>query len=785
MPLPEPEETAVTAQRAAVIRQAMQMAAAQPSAAPKTWLARLLTGRQGNHTTVWRATAVAMTLLLLLAAGLFFRNRPAAPVTNIEAEPAADTETAAADNADGPSLLDRLFGRSEGVEEEDIAASPEPAETAAAVAAAPESDLGFTTFLPIMTDPLQISPQTAVLGDLRGVVSVQGSDGSWIDVNTIHSLNVGDRVQTGPFSGATLTFYDGSQAQIGPDSELSIDQLNALRPEAGNRTVVLTQWRGDSTHEVQFRNDNGSRYEVKSPSGTGIARGTTFKVLVLPDLTSRYTVLKGRVDVISVNVTVSVLAGQLSTILAGTPPATPVFQVNGQGEVTEIGETWTVGGQTFATYEQTVIVGNPQVGDWVSVSGHLLPDGTRVADLIRLLRRLPQNEFNLTAPVTEIDESAWIIGGQTVVVDADTAVDPAIELGDLVRVAGIIQADGTLLAQHIQQLDQDAELPFEFTGIVQTIADDAWLISGLAVQVNGRTEIKEDPEVGDVVQVEGYILLDGTWLAEEIRGRDDDENQSNFEFSGTVESTEPWRVAGILLTTDDWTEIEADIAIGDQVLVVGDILPDGTWLATEIKLLIEEADATILHFVGTVLSIDPWLVNDLSLLVTDESVIAPGIVVGDLVQVVARLLPDGTWEILQIRPLLPPTTGCFTVYGLVTAVTANQIVLANWPALSLTEDIQIDGSPVANSIISFQICTNGDNNVIIIIVVIQQVVIVTPGNDGNDGGGNNGNGQGTICHNGQQTLTLPQPAINAHLGHGDTLGACSSGGGHDDDDDDD
>ena len=30
----------------------------------------------------------------------------------------------------------------------------------------------------------------------------------------------------------------------------------------------------------------------------------------------------------------------------------------------------------------------------------------------------------------------------------------------------------------------------------------------------------------------------------------------------------------------------------------------------------------------------------------------------------------------------------------------------------------------------------------------------------------------TLCHKGQ-TLELPEPAVQAHLGHGDTLGACN------------
>jgi hypothetical protein len=51
------------------------------------------------------------------------------------------------------------------------------------------------------------------------------------------------------------------------------------------------------------------------------------------------------------------------------------------------------------------------------------------------------------------------------------------------------------------------------------------------------------------------------------------------------------------------------------------------------------------------------------------------------------------------------------------------------------------------------------------------------GNGGNGGGNGNGGGQVTICHKpgtpAQRTMTVPQSALQAHLNHGDTLGACS------------
>ena len=47
------------------------------------------------------------------------------------------------------------------------------------------------------------------------------------------------------------------------------------------------------------------------------------------------------------------------------------------------------------------------------------------------------------------------------------------------------------------------------------------------------------------------------------------------------------------------------------------------------------------------------------------------------------------------------------------------------------------------------------------------------------GGNGNGNGKGqekvTICHKGK-TITVAEPALPAHLNHGDTVGPCPYGG---------
>jgi hypothetical protein len=54
-------------------------------------------------------------------------------------------------------------------------------------------------------------------------------------------------------------------------------------------------------------------------------------------------------------------------------------------------------------------------------------------------------------------------------------------------------------------------------------------------------------------------------------------------------------------------------------------------------------------------------------------------------------------------------------------------------------------------------------------VVISLGIVILPSNQSGAGPGEK---KITICHKGQ-TLELPEPAIQVHLNHGDTLGPCN------------
>jgi hypothetical protein len=152
-----------------------------------------------------------------------------------------------------------------------------------------------------------------------------------------------------------------------------------------------------------------------------------------------------------------------------------------------------------------------------------------------------------------------------------------------------------------------------------------------------------------------------------------------------------------------------------------------------------------------------------------------------IVRVEILLLPDGTWETLRISPMgdFTETPGCATVIATVLSVNGNEIQFLGWPTtVTLEEDTQIenddegDGETVsADQVVLAVVCVS-DNSQIVII----QIIVLNVNNDEGDGGTTVNEEKVLICHKpdkkGGHTLLIPQPAVPAHLGHGDKLGPC-------------
>ena len=632
--------------------------------------------------------------------------------------------------------------------------------------------------------PIIVPPNAVVLHRVQGIVEMQTAAGTWVPAEVQPFVREGERIRTGALSGVEMAFYDGSVVRMGAETQITVDRLEP--GPGGARVIELTQWLGESDHDVVGARGAYGSYVVRTPSGVGTAVGTAFQVRVTPALATLFSVDEGAVRVSNAGVSVVAIAGQVTLSHVAEAPERPVFRVRGEGQVTETGRVWRIAGQAFATHAETVLVGDPRVGDWVSVEGHVDGRGTRYADRIVLLRRSPVERFSLVAQVGAIAEDAWTIGGQRVVITPETDIEDGLEVGDLVCVEGTIQEDGTLVAAHIlHRGDAATGGAFSYVGVVQGMSKEVWLISDVPVAVNEATLADEDLLPGSVVLARGDVLDDGTWLARSIRRIRTQERA--FELVGEVEHVDPWTVAGIELETRLYTVIDEGIGEDDQARVRGIILSNGTWVAETIKW--DDQDGPAFAFVGTVEQTDPtWRVRGVELVVHDGTEIDEGVDVGSLVRVEGTVSAEEGWVADRIAAMREAQggAGCIRQYSVVTNVNDEQFVLLNGVTLPRGGVTVEKGTLERGAVVEAWVCTDGTGMVYVVSITVVGHVDVdtlekptiepwpTPRSETTEDGDEET--KVTLCHNpgpNQQTIEVAGEAwVNAHLAHGDYLGPC-------------
>lgn len=303
---------------------------------------------------------------------------------------------------------------------------------------------------------------------------------------------------------------------------------------------------------------------------------------------------------------------------------------------------------------------------------------------------------------------------------------------------------------------------------------------------------------------QGILQLDNGVV--EVQNEDGDweplAGESTFELVGNLDGLDPLQVAGRTLQTNDSTQIADGLDVGDLVHVRGAVLEDDTWLAYSVEPAEEETNQTI-TIIGRVTSTDPWVVNDINLNVTGDTVITGDIKLGTLVKVEILLLEDGTWEVLSISPLgdLTPSNDCVNVIATVVTVNGSQVQFLGWPTpltVDTTQKIDDDNNSNENDNdanndndddendndedddltglrpgqqVLAVICPSDDGQLMIV-----QITVLDEDDDDADAGGGE---KVLVCHKpdkkGGHTISIASPAVPAHLAHGDRLGACPSG----------
>jgi hypothetical protein len=246
-----------------------------------------------------------------------------------------------------------------------------------------------------------------------------------------------------------------------------------------------------------------------------------------------------------------------------------------EGTVESIGAgSWTISGQQVAVGPATTLSIGLRLGDRVLALIDVEHGGAGMARAILYLgpgsptpeaAQSGRGEWEFEGLVQARGSGAWIVAGQTLLITTETRLDGSLQVGDLARVKAETSPDGRLLALRIVRTDgkgedgggdetgesgtpssgsgegQTTETPEgdsegsggsgsessdsdgsepsgeqqSFTAEVTTIAGSVWTIGGRQVVVNGETELKDDPGLGDQVKVEAQFI-DGLWVAERI-----------------------------------------------------------------------------------------------------------------------------------------------------------------------------------------------------------------------------------------------------------------------------
>jgi hypothetical protein len=556
------------------------------------------------------------------------------------------------------------------------------------------------------TDPARVQ-------ETQGIIEVQAKDGSWQPVKDKARLAPGSRVRTGMLSNAVLKLQDGTIVRLGSSTEITLDQMDRFL--LGVRIVRITQWHGETNHEVQSNTKNNSLYEVRTPTSTVTAKGTAFSVQTQAGLLTRISVTEGLVDVTGAQETVSLEAGQTSSVAANQPPSEPALLVSGEGPLLRVSESlWTVAGESITIDPTTEVIGNPQIGNLVSFEGRQLADGTVLAEHLTVLMPPQPGTFTLAGELENIASTGLVLEGKFVAIDPQTVVSTDVENGEAIVTSGVILADGSWLATSVYSATSGQ--PIQFTGVVQSSQGNTWLISGSEIIIDENTVVHPNILTGDVVQVAGWIQKNGDWLAGSIQPAP--ATISRFDFMGTVDRLDPWVISGKAIQTRPWTLIDSTIQEDDLVHVQGPVLEDGTWVAASIVSANETPEDVSLQFTGIVNSTDPWVIGGIQLVVDGDTQFSGQITTGALVRVRATLQPDGVWHADEILLIVPDSAGCVTFAAVVTDMDGDQISLSNGMTINLNEVNEIDGTIEIESVVLVTRCLASDGTVTIPLIQV-------------------------------------------------------------------
>jgi hypothetical protein len=173
---------------------------------------------------------------------------------------------------------------------------------------------------PVPATSLQSPSESTMVSTVSGEVMVMKvGTNTWSQVSPGTALCPGDRIKTGPSSNAVITFFEGSTIELAADTEVGVAELGVAEG-TGSTAIKLRQQIGKTTSRVKKLVDPASSYEIETPDGAAVVRGSLGDVIVTEGNSTTIINRQGQWSAIVDGVEIPIPQGYQLTFVHGQLP---------------------------------------------------------------------------------------------------------------------------------------------------------------------------------------------------------------------------------------------------------------------------------------------------------------------------------------------------------------------------------------------------------------------------------------------------------------------------------
>jgi hypothetical protein len=172
------------------------------------------------------------------------------------------------------------------------------------------------------------------------------------EVNAASHLNLtgGEQIRTAADSEALLSFFDGSNVRLWPNTTVRIITAKSSAYRASQTEFVLTQDAGHARYEVAIPATASRHFEVQTRQANALLRDGSYKVEVGSDATV-VSASTGSATVSGEQHAIEILKGEWTTVALGSPPTPPESDIHSlveNGDFTKDLTGWRTGNRDVA-----------------------------------------------------------------------------------------------------------------------------------------------------------------------------------------------------------------------------------------------------------------------------------------------------------------------------------------------------------------------------------------------------------------------------------------------------